>query len=298
MSAQPVLISMPPEVQLDRILYATDFSMASERALPIVSAIARHYHSQVHLAHIYPSAIYPLDVPAARPVDSAAIAEQQMSELVHRPELENLSITTDLEAGDPVEQIDRYVRGHNINLVVIGTHGRTRLTHALLGSVAEELFRTLKCAVLIVGLNLDPRFTSADTIRSILFPTDLSQESKAVFPYLASLAAEFQSEIIVLHVLPEETSANPDARTLAEPLRERMKQMFAGQLSSRTQAKYLVEFGAVVPSILSASDYYQSDLIGMGVREGNQLLTHFRSSAAYRVVVGASCPVLTMRGTL
>ena len=298
MSAQPVLISMPPAIHLDRILYAADFSSASERALPIVSAIARHYGSQVCLAHIYPSAIYPLDVPAARPVDSAAIAEQQMSELLHRPELANLNITTDIEAGDPVEQINRYVKRHSINLVIIGTHGRTRLTHALMGSVAEELFRTLKCAVLTVGPNLDPRFTIASTIRSILFPTDLSAESKAVFPYLASLAAEFQSEIIVLHVLPEKTRTNPDARKLTESLRHTMEEMFAEQLSSGSSARYVVEFGEVAPRILSASDYYQSDLIGMGVREGNQLLTHFRSTAAYRVVVGASCPVLTMRGTL
>jgi len=46
MSAQPVLLSIPQAIQLERILYATDFSRASERALPIVSALARHYGSQ------------------------------------------------------------------------------------------------------------------------------------------------------------------------------------------------------------------------------------------------------------
>lgn len=58
MSTQPILISVPPATELERILYATDFSLASERALPIVSTIARQYGSQVFLAHIWTSTPY------------------------------------------------------------------------------------------------------------------------------------------------------------------------------------------------------------------------------------------------
>lgn len=166
-----------------------------------------------------------------------------------------------------------------------------------MGSLAEELLRTPKCAVLTVGPNLDPRFTVTNTIKSILFPTDLSPESKAVFAYLGSLAAEFESEIVVLHVLPMETGANPEGRKLAEPQRQEMQRMFARQLSPKCKPHYVVEFGDVAPRILSVADYYKSDLIGMGVREVNELVTHFRSTAAYRVVVGAACPVPTVRGT-
>jgi len=298
MSAQPVLISIPPAIQLDRILYATDFSRASERALPIVSAVARRYGSQVFLAHIYTPDTYPIEVPAAPPIDGEAKAQQEMYELLRRPELQNLKTTIEIESGNPVERINKYVQRHSIDLVIIGTHGRRGATHMLMGSVAEELFRTLKCAVLTVGPNLDSRFTIAKTIRSILFPTDLSPESKAVFPYLASLAAEFESEIVILHVLPQESSSNPDARRLAEPLREEMEHLFARHLSPNCKPRYVVEFGEVAPRILSASNYYQSDLIGLGVREGNELITHLRTTAAYRIVIGAECPVLTVRGTL
>lgn len=298
MSAQPVLISIPPAIQLDRILYATDFSRASERALPIVSAIARRYGSQVFLAHIYTPETYPIEVPAAPPIDGEAKAQREMYKLLHQPELADLKTTLEIEGGSPVERIEKYVKKHCIDLVIIGTHGRTGARHVLMGSVAEELFRTLKCAVLTVGPNLDPRFGVAKTIKSILFPTDLSPESKAVFPYLASLAAEFASEIVVLHVLPGEPARNPDARKLAEPLREELQHRFAPHLSPKCKASYVVEFGEVAPRILSAADYYQSDLIGLGVREGNELITHFRTTAAYRVVIGAACPVLTVRGTL
>ena len=298
MSAQPVLISIPPAIQLDRILYATDFSRASGRALPIVSAVARRYGSQVFLTHIYTHETYPIDVPAPPPIDGEAKAQKEIYKLLHQPELAGLKTTIEIESGSPVERINKYVNKHCIDLVIIGTHGRTGASHMLMGSVAEELFRTLKCSVLTVGPNLDPRFTVAKTIKSILFPTDLSPESKAVFPYLASLAAEFESEIVILHVLPPEPAKNPDARKLAEPLRQELQHNFAPHLSPKCKARYVVEFGEVAPRILSASDYYQSDLIGLGVREGNELITHLRTTAAYRVVIGAPCPVLTVRGTL
>jgi nucleotide-binding universal stress UspA family protein len=300
MSAQPVVISIPPVIQVERTLYATDFSPASERALPIVSAIARHYGSQVHIAHIWSSKPYPMpDLGMPITSEEETQARGKMADLLIQPELKNLRTVVELEEGDPVERIVNYVQTHAINLVVLGTHGRTRLVHAVMGSVAEELFRTLKCPVITIGPNLETRFTIAKTINRILFPTDLSPESKAVFPHLASLAAEFGSKIVILHVLPKETETNPDARKLAEPLHKKMQEMFAHQLSYKTKAEFVLEFGDNVASrILSAADYYESDLIGMGIREGNELIAHFRSTATYKVAVGAACPVLTVRGTL
>jgi nucleotide-binding universal stress UspA family protein len=182
--------------------------------------------------------------------------------------------------------------------VIIGTHGRKGMLHTVMGSVAEDLFRTLKCAVLTVGPNLEARFNLTNTIKNILFPTDLSPESRAVFPYLASLAAEFGSEIVLLHVLPMKTGSNPDARKLAEPLRQEMRQLFAPQLSHNCRVKYVLEFGDVSSTILAAADNYKSDLIGMEIRERNELIPHLRTTAAYRVVIGARCPVLTVRGRL
>jgi nucleotide-binding universal stress UspA family protein len=299
MSAQAVLISTPHAIHLERILYATDFSPASERALPIVSAIARHYDSQVVLAHVWSPEPYPLPYTSVfPPSQDENQARKLMNGLVRRPELSNLRTAVELEGGSPVERIEKYVKKHSIDLVILGTHGHTGMKHSLMGSVAEELFRNLTCSVLTIGPALDTRFNSVENIKSILFPTDLSPESKAVFPYVASLAAEFGAELVVLHVLPVESESNPEARKLAEPLRDEMERIFAPSLGAGCKARYLLEFGDVARRILSAADYYKSDLIGLGVRQGNHLVTHFRGTAAYRVLVGAPCPVLTVRGTL
>lgn len=299
MSARPVVISIPRPIELRRILYATDFSRASERALPILSTVARHYKSQVYLAHIWSPEPYPVPDSNFNLLDKGEEkARLNMADLLHAPELQDLSMTVELEGGSPVERITNYVKKHSIDLVVLGTHGRRGFTHTPLGSVAEELLRTLKCAVLTVGPNLDIRFNVAKAINSILFPTDLSPESKAVFPYLASLAAEFASEIVIMHVGSSESNSNLNAQTLAERIREQMQETFGRQLSSKCTPHFVVEFGNIAKRVLSAADHYKSDLIGMGVKERNELVTHLRSSAAYRVMIDAECPVLTVRGTL
>lgn len=303
MSTQPILISVPPATELERILYATDFSLASERALPIVSTIARQYGSQVFLAHIWTSTPYSEPYMSVMPLrDEEKESRRLMMDLLRRPELANLNTTIEIKGGDPVERINEYVQRHGIGLVVIGTHGWSGFTHKMMGSVAEELLRTLKCAVLTIGPNLGPRFafpkTIKDTIKSILFPTDLSPESKAVFPYLATLAADYEAEIMLLHVLPTQRGTNPDGRKVAESLQTDMRRMFSPQLSPQCRPQYIVGCGEVAAQILSVSNCYQSDLIGMGVRQGNHLATHLRTTVAYQVASAAECPVLTVRGTL
>lgn len=106
MSAQPVVISIPPAIQVERILYATDFSPASERALPIISEIVRHYGSQVHLAHIWNSKPYPIPKPGM-PITAAeeTQARGQMADLLIKPELRNLQTIVELEAGDPLNAL-------------------------------------------------------------------------------------------------------------------------------------------------------------------------------------------------
>jgi len=185
------------------------------------------------------------------------------------------------------------VRENHIDLAILSTHGRTGLKHLMMGSVAEELFRNLPCPVLTVGPHLAPRFQTLTGLKEILFPTDMSEESKAVFPYLASLAAEYQAHITVLHVLPLQTAANPEAKKLAEPLQKQMEHTFAPTLSPRTPVSYVIDFGNPAERTLTHALTSSADLIGMGVRQAGEITTHFRTTAAYKVVIGAYCPVLT-----
>jgi nucleotide-binding universal stress UspA family protein len=298
MNASAAERSMVPAVQVRRILYATDFSEASCAALPLVSAFARQYGSTVYIAHIWSPLPYSMVTPESASTledGQERQAQTKASELQASAELAGLRTAVIVEPGDPVEELNRTVCEQNIDLVVLSTHGRTGWKHLVMGSVAEELFRNLTCPVLTVGPCFSKWFSEESQLRSILFPTDLSEESRSVFPYLASLASEYKSDLTVMHVLPEETGTNPDARRLAEPLRKEMEAMFSPHISSRCRAQFVIEFGDTAKSILIIAEGRNVDLIGMAVRKALPISTHFRNTTAYRVVLGAQCPVLTCR---
>ena len=296
MKTDAVVIPIVPDIAVKRILYATDFSEASLAALPLVSTIANKYGSHVFVVNIWTPVIYTMVSPeAAGLLQRKDERENQAKarQLLNTKELAGLSATAIVKSGSPAEELSRLVHEKNIDLAILGTHGRTGLKHLLMGSVAEALFRNLPCPVLTVGPNVSMRSMEATGIKHVLFPTDLSDESRAVFPYLASLASEYKALLTLLHVLPIETATNPDAISLAEPLRKEMQNIFSPQIDPRCQAEFIVDFGDTTERILAHAEAGRADFIGLGVRKAGEITTHFRNTVAYRVVLQAQCPVLT-----
>ena len=187
------------------------------------------------------------------------------------------------------------MREHKIDLAILGTHGRTGMKHLIIGSVAEELFRHLPCPVLTVGPNVSKASMQATDIRHILFPTDLSDESRAVFPYLVSLASQYKASITLVHVLPVETATNPMPSPWRSRCARRCRTSFLPIWIRDCPAEFIIDFGDTAERILAHAESGRADLIGLGVRKAGQITTHFRNTVAYRVVLQAHCPVLTAR---
>jgi nucleotide-binding universal stress UspA family protein len=298
MKASAIVIPIVPAIELKRILYATDFSDASLAALPLVSTIAHKYGSRVFVVNVCTAAPYAMVSPEAAAVlqhKDELRARDKTRDLLKTGDLAGLSATAIVRTGLPTEELTRLVRAEKIDLAILGTHGRTGLKHLLMGSVAEDLFRNLPCPVLTVGPNVAKRSMKDAEIKHILFPTDLSDESQAVFPYLTSLASEYKASLTVLHVLPVETATNPDARSLAGPLRKELQNIFSPHIDTRGPAEFIIDFGDTVERILAHAETGRADLIGLGVRKAGEITTHFRNTVAYRVVLQAHCPVLTSR---
>jgi nucleotide-binding universal stress UspA family protein len=162
-----------------------------------------------------------------------------------------------------------------------------------MGSVAEELFRNLPCPVLTVGPNASNRLVAENGIKHILFPTDLSLESKAVFPYLALVAAEYKSSITVLHIVPAGNHRHPSALDEAAILKAEIQRTVSGQTAPGCQINTVIEAGDPAERILAHARARNVGLIGFGVRKANEISTHFRSTVPYKIVLQAECPVLT-----
>jgi nucleotide-binding universal stress UspA family protein len=119
------------------VLFATDFSDLSRPAGRTAAALARQFGARLLVVHVRPFVADGPDLPGL----VAAVADL----------VPGLSVTTETLYGTPATEIVAYARRAGADIVVLGTHGRTGLSRALLGSVAEAVVRRAPCPVLTVG---------------------------------------------------------------------------------------------------------------------------------------------------
>jgi nucleotide-binding universal stress UspA family protein len=143
-------------VEWKRILCPVDFSETARAALETAIELASKFDSEIVLVHAYP-------IPGYTFPDGSAVASSRMlQELAdeatrHLEEWRLLAVkggakhvTVETAVGDPAGEIVRIAQEAKIDLVVMGTHGRTGIEHALMGSIAERVVRRAKCPVLTV----------------------------------------------------------------------------------------------------------------------------------------------------
>jgi nucleotide-binding universal stress UspA family protein len=131
------------------ILAPTDFSETSDLALRHSVDAARTYSARLYLLHV-PGPTgedFEADFPIGR---FETTVRQRLAAFLSEDEIAALRLEYALRIGVPAEEIVRYAQDREIDLIVMGTHGRKGVAHMLLGSVAEHVVRTAPCPVLLV----------------------------------------------------------------------------------------------------------------------------------------------------
>jgi nucleotide-binding universal stress UspA family protein len=129
------------------ILHPTDLSETSESAFRLACALARDYNSDLLILHVYPP---PLNGAEAVDRDRSFELENDLLDELHKHSLHDPMVHIDyrVEEGSPAEVILDVARG--CDLIVMGTHGRSGITRAIMGSVAEHVLRDATCPVVTV----------------------------------------------------------------------------------------------------------------------------------------------------
>jgi nucleotide-binding universal stress UspA family protein len=203
-----------------------------------------------------------------------------------------------VDAGDVREALLRQIAKHDIDLAILSTHGRSGLGRVLLGSVAEAVFREAPCPVMTVG----PRLASTPQwdlkIKEIVYATDLTPASVVAAKYAISLAQENQARLTILNVMPQPKADElVQAEHYVTSTLRQLQEMVPPEASLWCEPFYMVEQGDPAEKIRDTAGLYHADLIVMGIRaHGVGVATHVARPTAHRVVAGATCPVLTVRG--
>jgi nucleotide-binding universal stress UspA family protein len=139
-------------IELKRILLPTDFSECSERARSYACELAKRFAAELHLLHVVapvslPGYVGPVPEELLHPEEGARAQLEEWND----PAFEQIQgVVRAITTGTPFVEIVRYARDREVDLIVMGTHGWSGLTHMLLGSVTEKVVRKASCPVLTV----------------------------------------------------------------------------------------------------------------------------------------------------
>jgi nucleotide-binding universal stress UspA family protein len=294
-----------------RILCPIDFSDFSQRALDYAATLSRWYGASLAVLHVYPSPISmtgplapfapvePVPLPAA---DLHAL-RRQVAGCVPSALQARISISAEAVEGDPPREI--LAAAESADLIVMGTHGRSGVERLVLGSVTETVLRKAPCSLLTVPLTAAGAAGAVPTLfRRIVAAVDFSDVSMAALGQAASLAAEADAHLTVMHVIevPENLALWIDrvdgighVRAWADAAERHLRGAIGRGTREYAHVDQRVETGRSYREILRVADELRADLIVIGAHGHGAIEQMFIGSTAQHVVRRAGCPVLVVR---
>jgi nucleotide-binding universal stress UspA family protein len=281
---------------LDSILFATDFSPASEFGLRYALALARHYHGQIYM------------VPAVAMDSVEAIANDTRQRAWHESRTRAVGwvaklqlsgqldgVRHELLAGEGAEKaLPGLLENQEFDLAINGVGCREGQT-LLLEPTVEEVIRRSQCPVLTIGSQFHER--ADGELKNIVYATDFSPESLEGARYALSLAQEFQARLTLLHVVEGLEPTLLDERAqIAKPYKLWLGKLVPDEARLWCELEFAVEFGRPAERILQVAWENHADLLVVGARGLDRLTSPGLN--VRKVMCNARCPVLTVSGAL
>ena len=288
-----------PVVEFRRILVATDFSEGARGALDYALTIARRFKSKVFLAHVIPSQVFHFVSPesSAEAIQKAkAFASGALRRWIDSAAMSDVEHEALLVEGQVWPVLQELIASHEIDLLAMGTHGRTSQKKLLLGAVAEEVFRLAEGPILSVGPEARVEAGKKAELQRLLYATNLKPHAERAASLAFALERAYQAKLTVLHVVQEKGDPSQGGHEIVRDfLVNRLKKVMPAACKNTWEPEFLVRFGEAAQEILRTATEQDTDLLVLGLRGGRGLAGQLPSATAYELVRQAPCPVLTLR---
>jgi len=298
-------------LQLQKILFSTDFSNCAEQALAHAVFLAEKYGAEIHVLHVItlfedqPSVVSDEITETEEMIRKLEeIAEKQLNKVVDSTDSDDLKITTSIKRGlSAAPVILEYAEDKDIDLIVMGTHGRRGLEHLLLGSAAEEVVRMAPCPVFTVRELREPK--PVMQVNNILVPVDFSSHSQKALSYASEIAQSYDAKLQVLHIIEEtmhpafsvtgKSSIFDLVPGIKEDSKRRAEKMLKEVVSEKVNANVYIKGGRAANDIIKFAKENSTDLIVIATHGLTALEHMLLGSVTEKVVRMAHCPVFTVK---
>jgi nucleotide-binding universal stress UspA family protein len=294
------------------VVLTTDLSSNADAAIPYAAALTRRDGGTIHLFHAFE------DHAGQALVSGVLIGVSAWQDSIHkqcREKLTALAEKIELEfhvktvfataKGHAANEATRYAKQNHADLIVVSTHGRTGVSHLMMGSTAERIVRLSEPPVLTIHPG-EALVTGKFQIHTVMLPTDFSENAAAAEPYALTLAKQHRAKLVLVHVVDDSSYSNADPsfamfdveKWLEESLAEAEKRL------SETAANLSAKSGLHVDVILKRGR--ATEQLGIIAKECADLIvisTHgytgishlVLGSVAERVIRTSPVPVLSIK---
>lgn len=273
---------------MKKILVPTDFSNEAENAIKVAAQLAEKHNCELILLHMLDLPLVqlnagsaPADLPEA--VYFMKLAHKQFEDVLTKSYLENVKVTEMVDFHDINTGIIEVSKEHQIDLIIMGSHGASGLKEMFIGSNAEKLVRTSDIPVLVIK-NEHQNFN----IEEFVFASDFENDNRETFKQAVKLAEMFSAKI---HLLMVNTISNFTTTASAKV----KIQEFIGGTTFSNYSTNIYNDETVEKGILNFSHIIDADLIGISTH-GRQGIAHFfNGSLSEDIVNHAKRPVITFK---
>jgi nucleotide-binding universal stress UspA family protein len=286
------------------ILVATDLSDL-DHLMPFALQQAHRSEARIILFHVLGMgagvAADPIGMPYYDPAGAIDFAIKTLEPWRMMARTQEIRCDAVVREGQPAQQIIASARQFRADRLLVGTRSRSKVSKLLLGSVAEQVLRSVNLPVITVGPEAHLEAASGtDPERVVLHATTLRETSSPSAALACEIATAQNARLVLLHVLPPIDEMKRDhLPTGLESTAMRELRILAAEIGATrqccTQVETRVAHGHPAIEILAASVDLGAGLIVLGATTRSIVhnLTHDRT--VYRVLAHACCPVMTLR---
>lgn len=280
---------------MKKILVPTDFSNHAEYALKVAAQIARQHGGEIYLLHMleFPAHVNSDGIGESRAVGASADVPEVMffmektrerfEETLNEPYLQGINVIEAIQFERAFEGIITHSKKHNIDLIVMGSHGASGFHEMFIGSNTEKVVRTSDIPVLVIKKeegNFNPE--------KFVFASDFSDEIKKPFAKVVDFANSFNAHLHMVFI----NTPNDFKSTHAA---EKAMHNFAAQFQIKDYTTHIYNDVNVEKGILHFANSINADLIGMSTHGRHGLAHFFNGSISEDLVNHSVRPVITFR---
>ena len=285
------------------ILFPVDFSERSKQFRDLVQFVACRFQARLTLLHVVPvlSGGEYGDLAGVFPsMEDFTAVEEQMSGLLNDffpgkvqgvPEIKR-----EVSLGDPAVMIADYATNHQVDLIMMPTHGYGRFRSLLMGSVASKVLHDANCPVWTAAHGDGSDGVSHKDVQNIVAGVDLAEGQIDVVGAASDLGRKFNAPVTLVHAIPAaehvagDTGGDEFGRFLIHAAKEHIERL---QSAAGTKFEARVEPGGVAKAIRSVALEKNADLVIIGRGVAQAPFGRLRSKA-YEIIRESPCPVLSL----